>query len=424
MLGLINRTRDINPLNVIGVLTIPGLLFCSGSAASICYSGYSLPISATLASVWFIVFLAHNPKMSLRKPAALTFSILILGSVLSLFFSDFSGWTSFAMFICVLTVAYLLVRILGVRAVTRGYIGTLEFLSGISLIGFLIFEVFGIYPPFPQMSTHTGSTIYSNAIVFVVDLGLNSGRNIGIFWEPSIYAAYLNIAIAITLFLDQSNKRTNRILLFVLVLLTTESAGGFIELLCIFVAYWYHRGSKPIVIVCLLALFAMFLLTYTQLQSLLLGFNYEFFYKFFGGSGSGTTQTRLECPVLNMAIWFKSPLFGSGFYGTDVMYNQLRLASNISNLAQTSTITYLPAAIGILGFWLLIACVYGFNKLVNLPPFSKIALFVAAMVFLNEEPCTYFIAVYLLLFLLLELSNKDSVIRFSVQREVLNDAYK
>ena len=27
-------------------------------------------------------------------------------------------------------------------------------------------------------------------------------------------------------------------------------------------------------------------------------------------------------------------------------------------------------------------------------------------------------------FLLLELSNKDSVIRFSVQREVLNDAYK
>lgn len=89
MLGLINRTRDINPLNVIGVLTIPGLLFCSGSAASICYSGYSLPISATLASVWFIVFLAHNPKMSLRKPAALTFSILILGSVLSLFFQTF-----------------------------------------------------------------------------------------------------------------------------------------------------------------------------------------------------------------------------------------------------------------------------------------------------------------------------------------------
>lgn len=60
------------------------------------------------------------------------------------------------MFICVLTVAYLLVRILGVRAVTRGYIGTLEFLSGISLIGFLIFEVFGIYPPFPQMSTIQG----------------------------------------------------------------------------------------------------------------------------------------------------------------------------------------------------------------------------------------------------------------------------
>lgn len=87
----------------------------------------------------------------------------------------------------------------------------------------------------------------------------------------------------------------------------------------------------------------------------------------FGGSGSGTTQTRLECPVLNMAIWFKSPLFGSGFYGTDVMYNQLRLASKISNLAQTSTITYLPAAIGILGFWLLIACVYGFNKLAQSP---------------------------------------------------------
>lgn len=103
-----------------------------------------------------------------------------------------------------------------------------------------------------------------------------------------------------------------------------------------------------------------------------------------------------------MRIWLYSPVFGNGFYGADILYDNLRRMSAISNLAQTSTITYLPAAIGAFGISLLLACIYGFVKIKDMPIFSKIALLIAFMVFLNEEPCTYFIAVYLIVFVLLE----------------------
>lgn len=409
MNGGLKKAGEINLVYLLAVFSVPGLLFCSGSAASICYSGLTFPVSAVLAVIWSFAFFVSNTKIFFCAPVESFYFILVAGAALSLAVSGLVGWTSCATFVCILSTAYIIVKLLGVGSVVRGFVGILEFLAVISLVGFIVFELIGVTPPFPKMITHTASTSYSNAIIFVVDLGLNSGRNVGIFWEPSIFAAYINIAIAIVLFCDHSDKRSRRLVLFLVVLLTTESAGGLIEFFCIMVAYWYRKGSKPFVIVCLIALIMLFVLSYTNLQNLLLGINYDLFYKFFGGSNSGTTQTRLECPILNLRIWLDSPVFGNGFYGADIMYDNLRRASVISNLAQTSTITYLPAAIGVFGFSLLLACIYGFAKITYLPLFSKVSLFIASMVFLNEEPCTYFIAVYLMFFVLLELSRRQNV---------------
>lgn len=402
MIGGIKKAGDIDLIFILAAFSVPGLLFCSGSAASICYPGYSFPVSAVLAVVWSLVFIVSNAKISFYSPVELTYFGLAAGALLSLGASGLVGWTSCVTFICVLSVALFIVRLLGVGNVVSSFVKILEILAIISLVGFTIFELIGVTSPFPKMMTHTASTTYSNAILFVVDLGMNSGRNVGLFWEPSIFAAYINIAIAIVLFCDHSDKRNRRLVLFLIVLLTTESAGGLIELLCILIAYWYREGSRPFVIVCLVFLITLVILTYTNLQNLLLGINYDFFYKFFGGSSSGTTQTRLECPLINLRIWLYSPVFGNGFYGADILYDILRRMSAISNLAQTSTITYLPAAIGVFGFCLLLACIYGFVKIKDMPIFSKIALLIAFMVFLNEEPCTYFFAVYLIVFVLLE----------------------
>lgn len=420
MIRSIKKAGDIDLVYILAAFSVPGLLFCSGSAASICYSGLAFPVSAALAVAWAFFFFVSNAKISFCAPVELTYFGLVAGAVLSLVTSGLVGWSSCATFVCVISVAYFIVRMLGVGTVVRGFVEILEFLAIISLVGFVIFELFGVAPPFPKMMTHTASTTYSNAIIFVVDLGMNSGRNVGLFWEPSIFAAYINIAIAIVLFCDCSDKRNRRLALFLIVLLTTESAGGLIELLCILIAYWYREGSRPLVIVCLVALITVFILSYTNLQNLLLGINYDLFYKFFGGSNSGTTQTRLECPVLNLRIWLHSPVFGNGFYGADILYDKLRSMSAISNLAQTSTITYLPAAIGVFGFSLLAACIYGFLNAKGMPYFPKIALFIASMVFLNEEPCTYFIAVYLLVFVLLEFSGPHDRTNFNLKRGALD----
>lgn len=393
----------IDLVNVLAILTIPAVLFCSGSAASICYSNVAIMLVGAFALIWTIVFLSRNPMLRLMKPAAVTTLLLLFGATASFVFSDFTGWTSWLNFVLAVWLAYLLVRVLGVRATVRGYVRTMELLALVSVVGFLAFDVAGITPPFPRMSSHTGTTTYANALIYVVDLGVNSGRNLGLFWEPSIYAAYINIAFAIVLFHDSTSGRRSRLLVLLIALVTTESAGGFIELACILAAFWYQKGNRVLVLMASIALAALIALTYTHLQDFLLNINYDLFYKFFGGSDSGTTQTRLECPLLNMQIWQQSPIFGSGFYGADMMYNKLRIASSISNLAQTSTVTYLPAAIGIMGFTLFFSCAYGFARLRSLPGISRVLLFVAAMVFLNEEPCTYFVGMYFLLFVLLEI---------------------
>lgn len=274
------KASDIDLISILAAFSVPGLLFCSGSAASICYPGYSFPVSAVLAVVWSLVFIVSNAKISFYSPVELTYFGLAAGALLSLGASGLVGWTSCVTFICVLSVAFFIVRLLGVGNVVSSFVKILEILAIISLVGFTIFELIGVTSPFPKMMTHTASTTYSNAILFVVDLGMNSGRNVGLFWEPSIFAAYINIAIAIVLFCDHSDKRNRRLVLFLIVLLTTESAGGLIELLCILIAYWYREGSRPFVIVCLVFLITLVILTYTNLQNLLLGINYDFFISF------------------------------------------------------------------------------------------------------------------------------------------------
>lgn len=116
----IGKSNDISLIHVLAVLSIPGVLFCSGSAASICYSGCTLPIAAVLVITWVLVFLTQNPRLRLLSPEALLLCVLAGGAIFSLLFSGMVGWASCVTFLCVLCVAYLLVRVLGVRLVARG----------------------------------------------------------------------------------------------------------------------------------------------------------------------------------------------------------------------------------------------------------------------------------------------------------------
>lgn len=400
---------DISCRRILAFLTLPVILFCSGSAASICYQELTQPLILFACCTWTLVFISTNPRLMLSQPGTLVLFILILGAVLGFAASGMSGSSSLITFLSGLLVAYIMVRTLGARFVLYAYLKVMVLLAAVSLIGFALFEIAGIHPPFPTMQTHTGSTIYANGLLFCVDLIMNNGRNIGIFWEPSIFAAYLNIAISILLFYPNIKLRNWGLLILSMTLLSTESAGGLIEFLCILVAYWFYRGNRPLVIISVITLVAAVILMMPQIEALLLNINHDLFYKFFGGADSGTTLTRLECPLFNLQIWLKSPIFGHGFYGADLLYNELRIASSISNLAQTSTVTYFLAAMGLCGIALPAAFIFGFAKLNYLPRLSRVLLFVASMIFLNEEPCTYFVAMYMLLFVLLERDETTAV---------------
>lgn len=69
-------------------------------------------------------------------------------------------------------------------------------------------------------------------------------RNCGPFWEPGLFAVYLNLALYLNLFLSTANRYVSIIL--TLAIVTTFSTGGFFAMLFIYFVYIFKIGSKSI----------------------------------------------------------------------------------------------------------------------------------------------------------------------------------
>lgn len=92
-----------------------------------------------------------------------------------------------------------------------------------------------------------------------VNLFLGNIRNCGPFWEPGMFALFLNISIFINVFLMEGSRI--RTLLFVVALITTVSTGGYVGGIVVLLSYLLIKRKNPIYFVLILAL-ALFLIPY------------------------------------------------------------------------------------------------------------------------------------------------------------------
>ena len=426
MIGSINRVlerdglsegsflkKEDSVVSALAVLTLVVILFCSGSAAGLCYSSLKFPMLAVTALVWIVVLVARRNTVHFGCNGDAAFLLLMLAVVIGTLYNNELRHYSFAILILVLFDSFLVYKVLGAERVLSGFVRVMVFLGAVSVVAFLLFVVTDHYPPLPSMATENGKTVYLNGFIFCIDTILNEGRSIGIFWEPSIMAGYTNLALLLILVFGIKGSRIEVGILFA-ALICTLSSGGLIGAAFVLAAYMYKKNGNIIfslVVVIAIILFSIFT---NEIEQYLLGINYDFFFKFFGGSESGTTQTRLDSPLVNMKIWALSPLFGSGLDGASALYSTMRFDSTVNNMAQTSTVTIYVAAFGVLGLSYTVAWVAAIFRHTNLSLLTRAFSFAAFMLLLNQVPCTQFMSMYLLLFALSDYKNKETKQRRSI----------
>lgn len=116
----------------------------------------------------------------------------------------------------------------------------------------------------------TGKTlIFFNYIAgFNIAKGDRMLRNCGPFWEPGMFAIFLNIALLINIYINKSSLFSKKNVVFIIAIITTVSTTGFIALFIIFLSKYFLIKEKYKFFLFAPVLFAFAYVTYTYVWTL------------------------------------------------------------------------------------------------------------------------------------------------------------
>lgn len=386
----------------------------SGSALSLGFRGNSaiyIQIALVALAIVTIVY-KYNGKFTIKRDAAARqcFSVLVIVLVSTLInISTFSPTVGGRTILSVL-LAYLFMKAFDSgKSAIEAFVRVMKFFAITGFVCWVLFTVLGV----PHTWMPTISSVSSNAAyhtIYIHNISLTSTRNSGPFWEPSIYAGYLMVGMVCSRFVLKQELK--RLWPFILALLSTQSSGGIIMLfmfliICLWDSYREDRETSFIVKILIVALLISSLFLWDVIQQLLLRLNYDMFSKIFNAMSEGQSETRLVSFLVDLQIWLESPIWGSGVSNMEVRFLALRdVASQITNMAHTSTSTEYIAAFGLGGFWINWLWLKGlFQKqrafVLNV---GIVAIF---LVMLNLAPQINFVWPYFIMFALLQCTNQE-----------------
>ncbi len=249
---------------------------------------------------------------------------------------------------------------------------------------------------------------YRFALIFVSFDGFLKYRNVGVFWEPGIFATMIFAALVADLY---SKEKVNafRVGAFLVALVTTFSGAAIIFFLIYasLIFFYPHRKNgnniqKQIIpvfaIVFIVCIFSLYMLSS---QSGALAYLERLVGKI--TSPEQTQSARFLSPIIGFQVFFDRPVFGWGFAGALDEYRFLN-----DEIALTSTSAYLMSAIGVSGvlFTLLPMLGVARQRSLNFP--TRILLIFSFLFVINKEPHTYFTLTHALAFFsLAALASRD-----------------
>ena len=397
----------LNPIiRILSVLFLSFFILSTSGYALNTVKGYNFHILLIIPIFFLIVYFFSSQKsitkFDLKFKIYLFFLILIFISFILNQNGDYI--LKNIKLIIILTFSLIFVKNIKFNIFLKYYIVILKLIIIISLFGYVLVNYFDYASIFDKVS-NVNEVHYLNGYIFFAIEGfgdyMNVGfdRNIGVFWEPGLFATFILIGFIFELiFKEKTSKFT--FLIFTIGLISTKSTFGYLYLF--FMIFLLYKKPSFSMILFLFLFFMLFIYNIDLILSKLVDFNPKMFSKFINDSNSLTE--RIDSPITNLKIFFENPFFGSGIGAMDNIY------STMTKSNQTSTLTYF---LGALGFFVIIPYYYfiiGVLKSKNIRnTFNKLFFIISFFVFINKEPHTFITITYILMFYFIDpITNKLS----------------
>lgn len=362
------------------------MLFATNNNVAVLNLGKALLIFSVAVSTYYYfnrrnkcIYGYKNDSLILVAWIFLTFATLVVNF-------DTSQRTFVKMLI--LITSFIIAKQISLNDYARAYCKILNVIGIASCVMFLFHDYFAGANYLPTITNTIGlsyrSTIFANISVSSLE-GMH--RNIGPFWEPGTYQAYLILGILFSLFLDFTTKeRIRNIIIYILSLVFTYSTTGYIAVLPLVTAYLLsnkritNRWIKVLLAgACVLAVWYVF--NNEDVYSLVFG-------KIFEENDSYVSRVGSIQYGINVAI--ENPIFGVG----PVEFENL-----LDGIAIVNTTVMHFAIYGIGVGLIYIYGMYRFSKACVTNFFSAFFVLGALLLSTSGENLTYSLLFNLILFL-------------------------
>lgn len=289
-------------------LIITSLLYVSGNFFVM--KNYSLSVIMLFA--FLVQGRIFNKTLinSFIKTRTLIFLItVIIIMSLSLIFNTFKDAASYIAIFIQLLCAWIVCHSMSREKYDKIFVNIMLSLAIVSLLFYMIGLIFPrfIYL-FPSYTRTDLSIRYYNAYIYVfwentgMDQPFFSNRNAGIFWEPAVYQAFLNIALWYLLREKRIEYRFIKIIILIITILTTYSATGYL-ILIIQLLFSVTKTLKIVIsLIAIILITGIFFDRFGIVSTKLLSWDYII------------TRTSLD-KILILLTHYKPYLFGFTFSG-------------------------------------------------------------------------------------------------------------
>ena len=305
---------------------------------------------------------------------------------------DFNIWGSYFRQISIILIAVFFSKCIDFSKFKITFLNFMLVVSIVSLIAWIIFNVFNWNLPLPIINSTWEKayyTEYSNGLLFFI-YKHQPERLMGPFWEPGLYASMSIIALLLNgkkvKIFTSFKQRLIDIILSVCILLTMSTAGYILLLIVFCIRILQNVKKKSVLFIVLFTLLIISLILLTIFIDDIILYLSQLSPKIFGKLTfeSLSKTTRLNGPIVDMSIFFQSPICGVGM--KTYLQEWPTFAHLYNGESRTSTITYFLANYGMLGILYVFTLLRGVFKQKGIDITVKTLILIVFISILSKEP--------------------------------------
>lgn len=374
---------------------IPFGIYSSGYALSTVYLFHIL-FEAFFAYLFLyaIVAIHFKEKMNFFTISFILFFVMILATFLN---AGMTTSITYLTLIFKIIIAFGIVSLYEFEDFIKIFRYTIVVVSVVSLIGYFIINILNTSMNLPVIN-NVNNVPYAVGYIFFYITEIPE-RNMGIFWEPGLFATFLIIALVFELVFKKTKPNILIIILLMATVITTNSSAGYGLLLFVpCLAIIKYSSAIKDKYLRFIATGGSFLVASITIL------NYSNIFEVLGLSENPTVlkimgdqigeQSRMLAINHNLSLFIEKPIFGLGF---GEAYEKAKYFSD------TSTSTFLLAVFGLLGaIYTLLWMIGVMNYKIQINKTINILILIVFLLILNKEPHLDILSTWCILFYFLK----------------------